>query len=1212
MNIIDTFDTHITERIEPVVKVADRNPSRLRYELSNLVVTQQWEQHLRKVFDAWAEATDGRAGTDPGIWISGFFGSGKSLLMKVLGIVLDGNQLDGQHVDDIFLDRLPKNSPDRGEIKRLLAAIRRKTTTSSVGGNIHALQGSSDESLSLIAFKLFSEEQGYTRNWAFAWGVEYYIDQAGKQQEFQRRAEELTKKSWSRLQRDTAFNIDKLMQAAADVLPDHFEGGRDSVQRTVNAVTQADITPNDVVDRFVSWCQSRDADGRRHRVLLQLDEIGQWIASGDSNERIMQVQALVETAAVRGEGRVWIAVTAHGDIQALQAQANVQQEQYAKINQRFSQKIKLSNDDMSQVVEERLLHKNDGGRKLLAARFAAHMGQIADLGSLKNPQRIYPVPNERLFPLCYPYLPWIVDVIPDVVKGVAQAAGRGDALTGATRTMISVVQGAILDTPGLLQAPIGRLLNLVDLYPQLVVDVPVETKTDLNSIPNKVSDASEFTSKTAVALYLLGQAAYIPCTVENLSRALVSNLDDILAALGARIEPELARLIDAGYVKQVGEVYEFLTTQQRTFQDKVLQHQKDLRLNSPALSQALKEFETDDIFQLAQLQVQGRQLKLRLLMDGRQVQSGQSGVTIHVLTPIQRVLDSNIANDEALRQRSNQEQETFFLRMDEARTLRDALALYLATREIADRVIAANPAGPEAAVARDAKVRDLSSLQTAVRNQLRAAMRGAQIFFRGSSYYPSSGGGDAVRGLLTQLVPLIYSRLSEVQHKVANVETAVSAALRGTFSNMDIQLLNVLNNDGNLNMSSALLSTVRGSIPLEHADRPAIEASELRRLFEDPPYGWDGGAIQVALALLLRGGMCKLVIDGDPITDPQHPNVQLALTREQRLKQLRVYRVRSELDPQQLIAARGIFETLFGHQPALVAATLNNALGTELARISTRATTLHQWANAASFALPAEFGAGESVVGELIANANPVARLPLFVERYQQLADLLDLLDTLEQFRQAAGTSFQKVRDYFNSMINASLQVPELQSFLRSFNALQSERRFHDRARWQDLVSARDAAEIAVETQLVRWVTDARRRAEEMIASIPNQLREIGATEPQVEEYAPRLCQPFEQLLAELPDPPTVGVASSLNSRLGMLDLDLRGQLEQLREQFNPPAPPPKDGGKKVNDGKPPVAYGGIQLHDYVPEGPITSVEELDAALQQIRVDALAALERFK
>jgi hypothetical protein len=1212
MNIIDTFATHITDRIEPVVKVADRNPSRLLYELSNLIVTPQWEQHLRRIFDAWAEASDSRAGVDPGIWISGFFGSGKSLLMKVLGIVLEGNELDGQHVDDIFLSRLPEKSPDRNEIKRLLTAIRRKTTTSSVGGNIHALQGSSNESLALIAFKLFADEQGYTRNWAFAWGVEYYIDQADKQQEFQRRAEQLTGKSWSRLQRDTAFNIDKLMQAAADVLPDHFEGGRDSVQRTINAVTQAGITPNDVVERLVSWCRSRDADGRRHRVLLQLDEIGQWIASGDSNERIMQVQAMVETAAVRGEGRVWMAVTAHGDIQALRDQVNVQQEQYAKINQRFSQKIKLSNDDMSHVVEERLLQKNDNGRKMLAARFAAHTGQIADLGSLKNPQRVYPAPTEELFPLCYPYLPWTVHVIPDVVKGVAQAAGRGDALTGATRTMISVVQGAILDTPGLLQAPIGRLLNVVDLYPQLVVDVPVETKTDLNSIPTKVLEATEFTHKVAIALYLVGQAQYIPCTLENLSRALVSNLDDNLAALGARIEPELHRLIEAGYVKQVGDAYEFLTTQQRTFQAKVREHQKELRLNSPALSQALKEFETDDLFQLAQLQAQGRPLRLRLLMDGRQVQPGQSRVTIHILTPIQRALDQHIADDEALRQRSNQEQETFFLRMDEARPLRDALSLFIATREIADRVIAANPASPEAAVARDVKVRDLSSLQTAVRNQLRAAMRGAQIFFRGSSYYPSGGSGDAVRGLLTQLLPLIYSRLGEVQHKVANVEIAVRAALNGTFSNMDIQLLNVLNNDGNLNMSSPLLSTIRGSIPLEGSDRPTIEAIELRRLFEDPPYGWDGGAIQVALALMLRGGACKLVIDGKPVTDPQHPDVQLALAKETRFKQLRVYGVRSELDSQQVIAARGIFETLFGYRPPLVAATLNSKLGEELAGISTRCAALHQWATAAGFPLPAEFSAGESVVGELIANANPVTRLPLFVERYQQLSELLDLLDTLEQFRQNSGATFQKIRDYFNSMINANLPVLELQTFLRNFNTLQSERRFYDRQRWQDLVSARDAAETAVTAQLARWVADAGRRAQQTIAGIPDQLRDIGATEAQIEEHAPRLQQPFDQLLAELPEQPTVAAASPLRSRLDMLDLNLRGELERLREQFNPPAPPPRGGGKKVNDGGPSIPYGGIQLRDFVPEETITTIDELDAALEQIRTEALAALERFK
>lgn len=76
--------------------------------------------------------------------------------------------------------------------------------------------------------------------------------------------------------------------------------------------------------------------------------------------------------------------------------------------------------------------------------------------------------------------------------------------------MISVVQGAILDTPGVLQQPDRPPAERRRLL-QLVVDVPVETKTDLNKVATttKVSQATELTYRVAVALYLLGQAKYI-------------------------------------------------------------------------------------------------------------------------------------------------------------------------------------------------------------------------------------------------------------------------------------------------------------------------------------------------------------------------------------------------------------------------------------------------------------------------------------------------------------------------------------------------------------------------------------------------------------------------------------------------------------------------------------------------------------------------------
>ncbi len=1205
MHIIDTFATRITEPIDPIVKVADRQPERLLYELSNLIVTAQWEQHFRRIFDAWAETADNRNAVDPGIWISGFFGSGKSLLMKVLGIVLEGGELVGKSVDDVFLDRLPAGSPDRAEIRRLLTAIRRKTTVSAVGGNIHALQASSNDPLALIAFKLFAVEQGYTNNWAFAWGIEYYIDAAGKQQAFQQRAEELTGKKWGRLQRDTAINLEKLKQAAAEILPDYFSGP-DAVQSTLDAVTKVSISPNDVIDRLVRWCDLHDADHRRHKLLLQLDEIGQWIASGDSNERIMQVQALVETASVRGEGRIWIAVTAHGDVQALQA--NVQQEQYAKINQRFSQKIKLSNDDMSVVVEERLLQKTKVGNDELAARFAAHLGQIADLGSLKNTRRVYPAPTVPSFPLCYPYLPWTISVVPDVVRGIAQAANRGDALTGATRTMIAVVQGGILET-GVLQSSVGRLIPLVDLYRQLEADVSVETKTDLNSITNKVPEATNLTRRVAIALYLLGQAQHIPCLIENIARALVSDLDDNLSALSARIEPELTRLIKAGYVKLVGEEYLFLTTQQRSFQDKVRERQNEFRFQNNKLSEALKEFERDELFQLNHLQVQSRNLVLRLLMDGRVVETGQSRVAVQILSPLQRALDPSIDNDETLRQRSNQDQEVFLVRMEQAPTLRDALALLVATRDVADRVITANPQSQEAEVARQAKLNDLPSHESTVRAQLRMSMRTAQIFFRGSSYPLSGGTSDIARALLAQLLPMVYHRLGEVQHRVANEDVAVKAALNGSFTNMDIQLLNVLKGDGTVNESSPLLSTLRGLLPLESNGLAPRDAAELRQTFENPPYGWDGNAIKVGLALLLRAGLCKLIIEGKPVADPQDPNAFLSLSKDQRFKQLRVYAVRTDLDTQVLIIARGFFETLFpaAKSPPLVAATFNNALGDELAKLSTRSVVLQQWATAAGFPLPIECTNGIAIIGDLIASPNAVARVPLFNERHDDILTLVELLDLLEAFQKTHAATFKTVRDYFNQMINAGLAVPELQRFLTRFNTVQTERRFYEAQRWQELIRSRGEAEIAVAIQVARWAAEGRQRAEATITRIPDLVRELGANDEQIAEHTPLLAKPFEDLVAGISEPPSLAGTRSLDAQLGMLELNLRGELERLSGLFRPMPLPPEP--TKLVRGGDSLPYRGIKLLKYVPDQSISSVDELDSILADIRANVLAALE---
>jgi hypothetical protein len=508
----------------------------------------------------------------------------------------------------------PSSSPDRADLQRFLTICDRKIATAVVGGNLHAEQASAGDPLALITFKLFAQVREYTHSWPLAWAVEYQIDRRGRTHDFRERAAAIADKPWDEIVADTAFYTDALYQAAADTLPEDFKDVT-AVERAVTTAHQTGITPTMLVERLRSWCVARDEGGRRQKLLLQLDELGQWIRSGtNSNERIMQVQALAETAAARGGGRIWLAVTAHGDVQALGQ--NVQQEQYAKINQRFALQCKLSNENIGQVVEERLLRKKPAERAALAARFAERAGELADLGTVANAQRVYPPPTADSVALCYPYLPWTVAAIPDVVRGIAQAAHRGDELTGSTRTLIAVVQGAIIDTPGLLDAQVGRLLALADLYGQLSSDVPIETKTDLSRIGTQVPGAVPFTERVARALFLLGEVDYIPTSLENVPRAVVDNLDASPASLRPQVKAELDRLVAAGYAKQVGDQHIFLNTQQRGFQDKVRERQQVLRENTYDLSQALKEYDSEEALRFDKVQVAGREIALKLTIDG--------------------------------------------------------------------------------------------------------------------------------------------------------------------------------------------------------------------------------------------------------------------------------------------------------------------------------------------------------------------------------------------------------------------------------------------------------------------------------------------------------------------------------------------------------------------------------------------------------------------
>ncbi len=1205
MLLREVFTTTVNKRIEPVVKVIDRTPEVIHGELSSLVVTPQWERYLRSVLDSYAEAADRDDEQSIGIWVSGFFGSGKSLLVKVLGALLENSDLHGQTMQDVFLSRLPATSADRATIERLLTIIRRKLTTTVVGGNLHAMQANRDDSLALIVFRLFAEQRNFTKNWPFAWAIEYQIDERGKTADFRERVEDRTGELWNEIVRDPEFYLEHLYAAAAEVLPNNFSNAA-AVERAVNLTQQNGITPVSLIDRLRQWCVVRDGGGKRHKLLLQLDELGQWIAGGPRTERAQQVQALIETAATNGRGRIWIAVTAHGDVQELRS--SLQQEEYAKINQRFANKCKLSNEDISRVVEQRLLQKTQPARVELERRFGERSGDLADKGTV-NGARVYPVPNAERFALFYPYMPWTVTIIPDVVKGIAQAAGRDEALTGSNRTMIGVVQGAMIETAGLLDQTIGRMLCLADLYDQLASDAPIETKTDLNKIRESVHGATDFTPRVAKAVYLLGEGDHIPTTLEHITRALVDSVDTDLSALRARVKTELDRLVDGRFVKQVGEQYIFLNTQQRTFQDRVRARQEEIQHQTYDLSLALKEkeYESYDALRFERVPIYGRELPLKLEIDGRVVRNPTAHVTIRVFSPFQRSIDPHISNDVAMKQRSNEHSDTILVRLDDVTGLRAALALAMATDEVAKEVTSSTTASdPEKEVARTARQDDLPQYKRKVQQLLDQAVRGATIFFRGTTYHLLAGDSPsaAVRATLSDLLPQVYARFADLPHRVANEEAAVKAALAHNTSNSDLRELGVYRADGTLNDANPLIDALRSRLPTDDTFQGFVQADELRTTIEQPPFGWDPHVTKIGLALLLRESRCRLIDGGRTLANPADPEVTLVLTREARFKTLRVQGVKSDLLPEELREIRGYMEALFGVKPSLVPEMMHTALGEQLSQLVHKAQDIQTWANTARCPLPIEFDSGLSLANELLNTNATTLRLGRFREQAETLTRFTDVVQMLADFKRDQGAEFGNLREFFTSMVYADVGLTEVDRFIADWRAVTEEKSVTQPARWNEVLQVYHAARQAMTNQVATWRRDATADLSEIEGGLDQQVRAAGVPDEQVAS-AVAVLRPIFQPIHDRLGQTTLSYneARSILTNLTNANFTLQQRVRELRQQYVPPPPTPEpSNGVEVR----------LRWSEVVGHHRITSETELDDVLERLRNRLLNELDQQK
>src|SRR5215216_2576120 len=388
----------------------------LRYELSTFVCEGEYRRGLETILDTYLKNV-GKA-TQPAVWVSGFYGSGKSHLVRVLEFLWHNPEFpDGATARSVA--QLPDSVNDM--LRELDTAGRREGGLWSAAGTLGAGAGESVRLAILgIVFGAAGLPARYAQGRFVLWlrqsgfyeGVREAVEAEGK--DFRRELQNL-------------YVSPFLARALLSVYPD-FASGEAEVRGLIKAQypNPDDISDDEMLETIASVLALESEDSSEAPCsLLVLDEMQQYL--GDNADRTLRVQSVVEACSSRFQGRLLFVSTGQS---ALQATTQLQ-----KLQGRFTVQVYLSDTDVEEVVRRVVLRKDPAKRGELWRILEDNSGEI-DRQLAET--RIHPTDADRpVLVADYPLLPARRRFWEQVLHAIDRAGAAGQL-----RTQLRIVQEA--------------------------------------------------------------------------------------------------------------------------------------------------------------------------------------------------------------------------------------------------------------------------------------------------------------------------------------------------------------------------------------------------------------------------------------------------------------------------------------------------------------------------------------------------------------------------------------------------------------------------------------------------------------------------------------------------------------------------------------------------------------------------------------------------
>lgn len=823
MKIRELFKKDITRNIPGVITVQLADEESIKNEIVEYVVTREIKGILQTFFESYEKSINVRW-SDIGVWTTGFFGSGKSHLLKMISYILSNKEIDGKKAIEYFKTKID----DEFLLKSMEKAA--SVPTEAIIFNIDAegpVQKDATAILRVFATVFYNYIGLHGADISIA-TFEKALMSVDKYDDFKNEYLKQTGKDWLEYRSTMKMKFATIVKVLMVVFNESAEDSKFRLESNLKENLSITSLSNEIKEYI-------NSKGPKQRLLFFVDEVGQYIGSDTS--LMLNLQNIVEELGRLCEGRVWVFVTSQ---ESIDTSFQVKGNDFSKILGRFKTRMALSSSSVDEVIKIRILEKNEHTIPQLRYIYNQNATVLKNLFTFEHAiADLKGYRSEEDFLESYPFVPYQFKLLQKTFNEIRKHGASGKHMSDGARSMLSGFQEALLSIQ---DRDVNALVPFTYFFDTMNSFLEGSIRQVFVRCQDAASNHDGLEQEDVDTLKLLFLVRYtekeIKSNLENLCVLSIDNIDFDKIAHKEKLKKSLDRLIEQSYVTRQGDNYLFLTDDEQDIAKEI----KNIIIDGSKIIKSLGDTIFNDIFTSNKIEYEGKKYSFpfKKVLDGMDFSNSSYPLELSIMTNagnFEEEIEKTLLSDPTTEGKATivladqrqyfddtrlAEQIRTFAKMKNPSDLTESQRKVLQSRQ-------------DEATRLTRNVKDLLS---------KAIVEGR--FFLGRQEVTISGSSpkDKIDVLMSMLISQVYSK----NHLV------------DTFYTDDSDILRILNrsseqvSEKSLSLSENVqaIEEIQQYLQIQSMKSDTTTMSDIHRRFQDKPYGFREIEIAAMVAILIN------------------------------------------------------------------------------------------------------------------------------------------------------------------------------------------------------------------------------------------------------------------------------------------------------------------------------------------------------------------------